>query len=207
MRAIGFGAYHSRVVDQLFATMQRAWAQAAARFEAYHLVLPGGASFVCQPEACAAYCCHAYSVSLSEADAERMHRLEGVERLDFLELDEHRQPVELPMAHPYLLARSDGHCKMLGPDLRCGAYGGRPNACRLYPHFIVFWDAEAGRALTNPSAPCAEAFQASLAGRTEGLVPLLLGHSECPGFTGPPLGRDAWFGIFRETYQLQYAEV
>jgi hypothetical protein len=38
-------------------------------------------------------------------------------------------------------------------------------------------------------------------------LPLLLGHSECPGFTGPPIGEDAWREILRTTYQLQFAIV
>ena len=112
--------------------MQAAWAAARPRFEAYDLVLPGSPRFVCQPTVCTAYCCHAYSVSLGDAEAERMRRFEGLERVDFLELDEDRQPIELPMVQPYLLVRQDNHCKMLGADLRCTTYNGRPNACRLY---------------------------------------------------------------------------
>lgn len=178
----------------------------AERFQAYQLVLPGSPAFVCQPETCTAYCCHAYSVGLSDADVERMRRFEGLEPVDFLELDEERQPVTLPMAQPYLLARSDNHCKLLGADLRCGAYHGRPNACRLYPHFVVFWDEEAGRARTTPAKRTAAAFDAAIKGKRYGPVPLLLGHSECPGFTGPPLSPADWFGLFRATYQLQYVE-
>ncbi|MGD9933448.1 MAG: hypothetical protein AB7T37_06990, partial [Dehalococcoidia bacterium] len=34
--------------------------------------------------------------------------------------------------------------------------------------------------------------------------PLLVGHSECPGFTGPPLGSDAWRDILVSTAALQY---
>jgi Fe-S-cluster containining protein len=136
-----------------------------------------------------------------------MQRFEGLERVDFLEVDDERQPILLPMAQPYLLARADGHCKMLGADLECTTYQGRPNACRLYPHFVVFWDAQSGRARTVPSKHVASAFGAALRGNIFGSVPLLLGHTECPGFTGDALPEDEWWSLFEATYQLQYAEV
>jgi len=190
---------------ELFETMRSAWLEVAARFEAYRLVLPGSPQFICQPDVCTAYCCHAYSVGMSEADVERMRRFERLEPVDFLELDENRQPIALPLAHPYLLARSENRCKLLRQDLSCGAYDGRPNACRLYPHFVVFWDSEAGRVLTTPSPDCQAAFDTLLGGGDPHPLPLLLGHSECPGFTGPPLSSAHWDAIFRQTYQLQYA--
>ena len=187
--------------------MTAAWESAASRFEAYRLVVAGSPRFICQPRVCTAYCCHAYSVSLAEADVARMRRFEDLEPVQFLERDEDGTPVVLPMAQPYLLAREDNHCKMLTPELGCGAYNGRPNACRLYPHFVVFWDVETGRALTTPSKRCAASFEAARKGNLYGPVPLLLGHSECPGFTGEPLATDDWDQIFASTYQLQYTEV
>ncbi len=190
-----------------FEAMERAWEQAAPRFEAYRLVAPGTPSFICQPEVCTAYCCHAYSVSMSEDDLARFQRFEKLEPVEFLELDEDGTPVTLPMAQPYLLARTENHCKMLGEHLGCTAYEGRPNACRLYPHFVVFWDAETGRARTTPSKRAAASFEAAAKGRLFGLVPLLLGHSECPGFTGPPIAVEAWAALFQRTYQLQYVDV
>lgn len=185
--------------------MREAWLIAAPRFEAYRLLLPGSPRFVCQPQACTAYCCHAYSVSLGDADVERMKRFESLELVDFLELDEDRRPITLPLAQPYLLARSEGHCKMLGPELGCGTYDGRPNACRLYPHFVVFWDAEALRARTSASKRVDSSFQATMKRRLYGPTPLLLGHTECPGFTGDPITETEWWATFESTYQLQYA--
>lgn len=187
--------------------MRAAWRDAASRFEAYQLVLPGSPAFICQPQACTAYCCHAYSVNLGDAEAERFKRLEGLELVDFLELDEDGAPITLPMAQPYLLQRREGHCKFLGEHLGCTTYDGRPNACRLYPHFVVFWDLEARRPKTTPSKRAAASFQAAAIGNVFGLVPLLLGHVECPGFTGEPIGDVEWNRLFRETYQLQYAAV
>lgn len=191
--------------DELFTGMREAWSVASPRLEAYDIVLPGSRRFICQPTVCTAYCCHAYSVSLGDAEVERLRRFEDLEPVEFLELDEDGTPVTLPMAQPFLLARKDNHCKMLSPELGCTVYHGRPNACRLYPHFVVFWDAAAGRARTVPSKRCAAAFEAALKGKLYGPVPLLLGHTECPGFTGEPIGEDDWDALFRATYQLQYA--
>jgi len=205
MPPIGASAYHAQMESSLFEAMERAWGQVAARFEAYRLVIPGSPGFICQPDACTAHCCHAFSVNLGDTEVARMQKFEGLEMVDFLELDEDRQPVTLPMVQPFLLARADNHCKMLGKDLRCTTYHGRPNACRLYPHFVVFWDAEAEKARTTPSRRAAASFDAASKGKLYGLVPVLLGHVECPGFTGPPIAEAEWFELFRTTYQLQYA--
>jgi Fe-S-cluster containining protein len=120
--------------------------------------MPGSPRFICQPEVCTAYCCHAYSVSLGDAEVARFRHFEGLEPVEFLELDEDSKPIMLPMAEPYLLARQDNHCKMLSPELGCSAYHGRPNACRLYPHFVVFWDTVEHRAVTIPTDETAAAF-------------------------------------------------
>lgn len=196
--------YSLAMTAMLFDSMQAAWLHVAPRFEAYRLILPGSPRFICQPKECTAYCCHAYSVNLGDAEVERFRRFENLEAVDFLELDEDRQPITLPMAQPYLLARSDGHCKMLGSDLGCTTYHGRPNACRLYPHFVVFWDAEAERARTVLSKRVDASFQATMKGNIYGPTPLLLGHTECPGFTGEPISEAEWWATFESTYQLQY---
>ena len=78
--------------EALFEAMREAWGQASARFEAYQLIVPGSPRFICQPEVCTAYCCHAYSVNLGDAEVARMQRFEGLEPLEFLELDEDRKP-------------------------------------------------------------------------------------------------------------------
>ena len=206
MRRIAARPSIERVSEALFESMRDAWRAASPRFEAYGLVLPGSPSFVCQPLVCTAYCCHAYSVSMGEAEMERFKRFQGLEPVQFLELDEDGTPVTLPLNQPYLLRREDNHCKFLSPELGCSAYHGRPNACRLYPHFVVFWDTEAGTARSVASKRVTASFEAGSRGNVLGLVPLLLGHSECPGFTGPPIAEDAWFELFRNTYQLQYLE-
>ena len=192
------------MTPDIFATMQTAWESVRPRFEAYRLIVPGSPSFICQPQVCTAYCCHAYSVSMSEADVARMQRFEALEPVQFLELDTDGTPVTLPLAQPYLLARKEGHCAQLNSELGCGAYEGRPNACRLYPHFVVFWDAEAGRARTTASRRTAAAFEATRNRAPYSVVPLLLGHSECPGFTGEPLAEADWWPLFEQTYRLQY---
>jgi Fe-S-cluster containining protein len=184
--------------------MRNAWARVSARFEAYRLVMPGSPRFICQPEVCTAYCCHAYSVSLGDAEVARFRHFEGLEPVEFLELDEDSKPIMLPMAEPYVLARQDNHCKMLSPELGCSAYHGRPNACRLYPHFVVFWDTVEHRAVTIPTDETAAAFDWARDGHPPPLLPMLLGHAECPGFTGEPLSEEDWRDLFESTYQLQY---
>lgn len=204
MPGIKRSGYAWQMTSALFESMQEAWQHVAPRFEAYRLIVPGSPTFICQPLECTAYCCHAYSVNLGDAEVERFRKFENLEPVEFLELDEDRQPITLPMAQPYLLARSDGHCKMLGSDLGCTTYHGRPNACRLYPHFVVFWDEEAERTRTTHSKRVEASFQAAMKGSAYGPKPLLLGHSECPGFTGDPITDSEWWSIFESTYQLQY---
>lgn len=184
--------------------MNEAWGELEERLAAYRLVLPGTPSFVCQPNVCTAHCCHAFSVNMGDAEAARMTRETGMQMVQFVELDD-GEPVTLPMAQPYLLARQEGHCRFLGEDLGCTVYTGRPNACRLYPHFVVFWDAVARRPLFAGKPEFAAAVEATLAGEETSPLPLLLGHSECPGFTGPPLGEPEWRALFGETYHLQFA--
>jgi Fe-S-cluster containining protein len=126
--------------------------------------------------------------------------------VEFVELDD-GVPITLPMAQPYLLARREGKCQFLGAELGCTAYSGRPNACRLYPHFVVFWDEAGRRPMFGEHEGLEGAVAEAVAGRQGEPLPLLLGHSECPGFTGPPIGEDAWREILRTTYQLQFAIV
>jgi hypothetical protein len=190
---------------QALGQMRAAWAMIAERFQAYALVLPGDASFICQAEACTAHCCRAFSVGLDDNDVQRMARSSGLRPETFLESEDGR-PVVLPLAQPYLLTRSDGGCTLLGPGLRCSQYEGRPNACRLYPHFIVAVDPAMGRPVYGDASAIVTAGRQVVTGGTPGsLVPLLLRHVECPGFTGPPMTVDAFLGLLAETLALQYA--
>lgn len=190
----------------LYTAMEAAWSQLSERLAAYRLVLPGSPSFICQPEACTAHCCHAFSVNLGEREAERFSRETGRQLVEFVELDDGK-PVTLPLAQPYLLARREGQCRFLGDHLGCTVYAGRPNACRLYPHFVVFWDEAERRPLFAPRGDVGRSVTSVLEGDVAAPLPLLLGHSECPGFTGPPLGEAAWRALLRETYQLQFEPV
>jgi len=184
--------------------MRHAWETLAERFAAYELVLPGTPGFICQAESCAAHCCKFYSVSLGEREMERLKRWSGLEPVEFLE-SEDGEPITLPLAQPYLLARKDGHCALLGDDLRCGQYHGRPEACRLYPHFVIFLDETTGRPVHSATREMAESLQRVLDGEEDSMyVPLLLRHVECPGFTGPGIEQDAWEQLFTETFRLQY---
>ncbi|MCZ7578978.1 MAG: YkgJ family cysteine cluster protein [Dehalococcoidia bacterium] len=115
-----------------------------------------------------------------------------------------RGPHQSPLAQPFLLAREGGHCRFLGPELGCTVYTGRPNACRLYPHFVVFVDDATGKVTTPSPGDARRALNALLAGQPLSPVPLLLGHAECPGFTGNPLAGASWRTLLEVTYQLQY---
>lgn len=181
---------------------EHAWAQARDRLGGFALIVPGDPAFLCQAELCSAHCCKAFSVALRGDEVTRLERLGRVNRQRFLEC-EGGEPIALPLADPFLLAREDGHCAMLGADLRCTVYDARPNACRLYPHQVVFVEPGTGRRVTNVSHSI---YRKALAGGDEALVPLLLRHLECPGFTGPPMQESEWAALFVETYRLQYRD-
>ena len=182
------------------AELQAAWAHVEARYGSYRLVLPGEPSFICQPHSCDAYCCRAFNVALDEGEVERMRASSGWPASRFLE-SEDGELITLPLATPFVLGRKDGHCIFLDAELACGQYEGRPDACRSYPHQVVFIDAESGRPAQPSPEAGRQAVEAVVAGQVvEGVVPLLLRHDPCPGFTGPPSTAEAWAGLFRETY-------
>ena len=116
-------------------------------------------------------------------------------------------PLALPMVQPFLLRREENRCALLGDDLRCGQYHGRPDACRLYPHFLVFIDQAAWKPVYADTGGFDRAVAAFVEGREDALVPLLLRHVECPGFTGPPVSVQAWWELFESTRALQYADL
>lgn len=188
-------------MEALAERMTELWSRVHERYGAYGLVLPSTPRFICQAEACIAHCCKVFSVALNERELERMQRFSKLEAVELLECED-GQPISLPLSDPYLLKRSNGQCAMLGHDLLCGQYEGRPDACRLYPHQVIFMEPGTGR----PAAPDLSAFRHSLHEErySGGLVPMLLRHMECPGFTGEPLGRGGWMELLEETYRLQY---
>lgn len=119
-----------------------------------------------------------------------MQRMEGASGLAparFLECED-GEPIALPLADPYLLARRDGACALLEAGGACSQYAGRPAACRLYPYQVAWLDGKTG----NPS------------GRDRGgAIALLLRHRECPGFTGPRLSEEGRAGLLAEMLRLQ----
>jgi Fe-S-cluster containining protein len=193
------------IPPSIFSDILLAWSFLGPRWQAYQLVTPDSPAFLCQPGLCNAHCCRAFSVALGDREVERMQRLGGLIPADFLELEDGR-PVRLPLVQPYLLARASDRCTLLGDDLRCTRYHGRPDACRLYPHFAVAFDLETRKPARPGPLPLPELVGRALADRLDGsVVPLLLRHVECPGFTGAPLGDLAWERLFRETAALQAA--
>ncbi len=139
-----------------------------------------------------------------------MRQASALPPVAFLE-SEHGAPIHLPLAQPFLLKRSNNHCALLRDDLACGQYEGRPNACRLYPHFVLFIDPSTRRPLHADLDVMTASFEATLAGATPTAdarcVPLLLRHIECPGFTGPPMSTEDWRSLFAETFRLQYEHI
>jgi hypothetical protein len=132
-----------------------------------------------------------------------MEHESGRRAVEFLE-SEDGEPIVLPLAQPYLLKRSGGNCALILPDLRCGEYAGRPDACRLYPHFVLAASRSGGR-VAGASAEAIRAAQAQLrAGAAGPIVPLLVRHLDCPGFDGPPHSEASWWDLLETTIALQY---
>lgn len=184
--------------------MRAAWSAIAPRFAAYELVVPGSPGFICKAERCESHCCRIYTVSLGDSELARLSKWSGLAPIELVE-SEGGEPIVLPLAQPYLLARRDGQCALLADDLRCGQYHGRPEACRLYPHFVICLDEATGR----PVHADTDGMSGSVAAVLEGgdpapYVPLLLRHLECPGFTGPGIAEADWHDLLGETFRLQY---
>lgn len=183
--------------------MQSIWESLANRYSAYQLALPGSPRFICQPHSCDAYCCRAYSVSLSEPEAERMRATSGKSFVQLLECED-GEPINLPLAQPFLLRRENNRCAQLNADLGCGEYEGRPNACRLYPHFVLFIEIETGRPVHSDLDGMRASLDSAFATGATPYAPLLLRHIECPGFTGDPMSEPEWRELLLATAALQY---
>ena len=188
-------------MERIEQTLRAAWGRVATRYPGYALVLPGDPGFICQAQECKAHCCHAFSVSLGEAEVHRMAAASGFPWSRFLE-SEGGEALALPLVKPYLLAREDGHCALLQGDMSCGQYGGRPDACRLYPHQVLLVGSDGESASSTPEAVGA-ALVALFEGRESDTVPLLLRHGECPGFTGAPMTVGTWSAQVAEVAQMQ----
>lgn len=178
------------------------WSRAAESYPAYAPVLPGDPQFICQPAACDAWCCRNLTVPVGESDAARLVTASGRPLRDLVE-SEAGEPILLPLADPYVLARDDGHCAQLGADLGCTVYAGRPSACRLYPHQVILLDPMTAR--PRGSADAAASVEALLAGDSPAALPVLVRHLPCPGFTGPPLSDEAWAALLRDIVALQFS--
>lgn len=182
------------------AAMRTAWVGLRSRYAAYELLMPGDPSFVCQPHACDAHCCRKFSVSAGEQDRARMVAETGLQPAEFLE-SENGRPIELPLAKPYLLKRGDNRCALLGEDLGCSVYTGRPNACRQYPYQVLFATPEGEVARLSRSEALA-----TIKRPTAGAIALLARHIECPGFTSDPLTVETWRDLRRSTLELQLGD-
>jgi Fe-S-cluster containining protein len=199
-------------IPEVESRLRDLWTRVAKHCAAFELVLPGSASFVCQAAACPVHCCKVFGiVPVSEDEIQRLSRFSGLERVQLVETRDGRPLVlpELPANRPYHLSRTaDGACALLGDDLFCSQYEGRPDACRVYPHYVFFFDSQTERPVIADDAEGREAIAHLVAGdiaAAEGqLLPVLLRHGGCPGFTGPALGREEWLALVQATFQLQY---
>jgi Fe-S-cluster containining protein len=188
------------------------WTRVAKHCAAFELVLPGSPSFVCQAAACPVHCCKVFGiVPVSDDELQRLSRFSDLEPLELLETRDGHPLVlpELPSNRPYHLSRTaDGACALLGDDLFCSQYEGRPDACRVYPHYVFFFDSASERPAIAESPEQREAMERLVSGGggpgDQELLPVLLRHGACPGFTGPALGREEWLALVQATFQLQY---
>ncbi len=181
-----------------------AWGLVRSHYAAYELVAPGSPGFICLQGECPEHCCRKFTVNLGEAEVERLARYSQLEPVAFLE-SEGGQPIALPLAQPYVLSRTDGRCTLLGDDLVCSQYHARPEACRLYPHFVVAISRETSRPVYSDIEGINRAVTAAIRGETDRwLTPLLLRHLDCPGFGGPPLTANGWRELFGKTCATQY---
>lgn len=194
--------------ERTLAAQQRAWKAVESRFSGYALLMPGDPQFVCLATDCPAHCCRKYSVSLGADEVDRMVRASGLQPVYFLE-SEDGEPISLPLAQPFLLAREDGACKLLGDQMLCGQYEGRPDACRQYPHHVLFIDTEEEKPVYGDLQRMAEAM--AWFGEDDSsepsCVPILVRHLDCPGFDGVPLAEADWLELIHETTHLQYAQL
>lgn len=194
--------------DIAVSILREAWDAVRERFAVYALHSPGDSTFVCLATDCPAHCCRKYSVSLGELEVERMVRASGLSPSRFLET-ENGEPIAFPLAQPFMLSRANGACSLLGPELLCGQYEGRPDACRQYPHHVLFIDRERGKPVYGDLERMAEGARwfANPGTDAPACVPILIRHLDCPGFDGPALEIDDWQALMRETTNLQYADL
>jgi len=201
---VGSPPYHELAVS-LHDRARAAWAAIAPRVAAYAFVGPETPAFRCLSSDCPVNCCRPFTVALDAEDLARFTRVSGLPVEAIVECAD-GLPVVLPLTEPYVLARHDGACKFLGPDGRCKQYDARPSACRLYPYQVLLVDEGAGR-ITSPSPGRVQAALAAIDDPSGGdgeIVPVLLAHRACPGFTGLPLGIEGWRQLLRETLVLQF---
>ena len=189
-----------------FRQMQAVWSLAEQRLATYRLVCPGEPSFRCLASECPANCCVPFTVALSAEDVDRLVRFTGRPVRELVECDGD-EPLVLPLAEPYVLARIGGRCRFLGSDGLCSVYEGRPNACRLYPFQVVFVERQSGRPrAATPSlvTRARELFASAVIDDGEPVVPLLLRHAACPGMVGPPLSEEEWRDLACRVLELQF---
>jgi Fe-S-cluster containining protein len=199
--------------ESVEARLRDLWSRVAPRCAEFDLVLPGDSVFVCQAGSCPVHCCKVFGiVPLGEAELIRLSRSSGIAPLVLIETED-GEPLThsaLPERRPYFLARSGGFCRLLGADLLCSQYEGRPDACRQYPYYVFFFDPSPGRPIRAGWSEMRAALDQTVDGCQTAVVPaltpLLIRHRQCRGITGAPLARPDWQALFDQTFRLQYGD-
>lgn len=182
------------------------------------LVTPDSPAFTCQPNLCDSMCCRApYTASLSIWDIEALER-QHLDAAQFLAIGASSAP------HPATVHRdrpgykreehrstlwwldqpTDERCTFLGSDGGCSVYDARPNGCAQYPHTLVFTPIDSPKLVARHSdieaLDLAVRIAAGAAVGAAAYVPLVLRDTACPGFTGPPIGRNAYQRLLLELW-------
>ena len=174
------------------------------------LVTPDSPTFHCQPDLCDSMCCRApYTASVSIWDIEALER-EQRDAAQFLAVGSSTAPhpatvVRDRLGHKQETQRSalwwldqptDDSCTFLADGGGCTVYDSRPNGCAQYPHTLVFTPIDSptlvARHTDIDGLDRAVRIAAAAANGAAAYVPLILRDTACPGFTGPPIGREAY---------------
>jgi Fe-S-cluster containining protein len=150
--------------------------------------LPEQEQFVCAQSLCTNSCCkqHDLPILISQRFEEDVTSTRGLAQQDFITIK-----------NGVLFLRKDncGQCVFLGNRDQCTVYDIRPASCIMYPFELVFFDLlQDGHVV---KIRCQDLYQRALEmppaffkkGRLKYnfIIPLILYHDKCPGFTGNPI--------------------
>lgn len=174
----------------------------AGTYPTYKPFRPGDPSLDCPTDACSAWCCRSLTVPADDHDVSAIAEHQTLPQARFLE-SEGGFPIELPLAHPYVMARSEGACVFLDKDHLCNVYEARPSACRSYPFELLVVESASGRELPVSEEAVLRALGPGETESLNGESAVLMRHRECPGFTGEPMTEAAWESVALKLVQTR----